>query len=97
MAYRTAVVRRDLNGNFLIIFPDEEAHGDLCRAFRSITSLPVQDLHDHAMAYISRGQYLQDTVEVSQEEAERIMTQYSKEHCRLQATYRALVTWKRSG
>lgn len=96
MTYRVAVVRKNMDGNFVIIFPDEEAYGDTCRAFvPKVDGVHLADLEDHTMGYISRGAYLQATEDVQQEEADRVMKLYSANYCPVKAIYRALLVWKR--
>ena len=96
MAYKTAVVRKNTDDNFLIVFPTEEAWGDTCRAFLPTDQgVHINELESHNMGYISRGAYLQTTMPVTDEEADHILRLYSKHHCPQQANYRALDKWAR--
>lgn len=96
MPSRTAVVRKNIDGNFLILFPEEEAYGDTCRAFvPTQVLLPIMGLSSHKMDYISRGAYLQTTSPVKQDDADRIMRLYSEDHCAQQETFRIVDHWAR--
>ena len=90
----TAVVRKNKDNNFLIIFPEREGHGDVCRAWVPTTTDEVPDITSHRLDWISRGTYLQETVEVDFLEADRILQLYAEEHASGKV-FKAVQKWKR--
>jgi hypothetical protein len=92
----TAVVRKDENNNFLILFPDRHSQvDDTCPAFACLRATHhVQDFGSHSMCDVPRGLYPQNTKEVTQEEADQAVHDY-RQHIFTTKVFNVKTVWKR--